>query len=52
MFLRCIPEAKVEPTRRSRRIPPTLLRTDVAYYFDDAPGRLQMGLGGGLSVVF
>ncbi len=29
-----------------------LLRTDVAYYFDDAPGRLQMGLGGGLSVVF
>lgn len=28
------------------------LRADVAYYFDDAPGRLQAGGGGGLQVVF
>ena len=25
---------------------------DVAYYFDDRPGRLQVGIGGGLQVVF
>ncbi|MFV8756770.1 hypothetical protein ACNOYE_40010 [Nannocystaceae bacterium ST9] len=29
-----------------------LLRTDVSYYFDGAPGRLQAGLGAGVSVVF
>ncbi len=29
-----------------------LVRTDVAYYFDGAAGRLQAGLGAGLSVVF
>ncbi|HLT35988.1 MAG TPA: hypothetical protein VK034_06875 [Enhygromyxa sp.] len=28
------------------------VRGDVAYYFDDAPGRLQAGGGGGLQVVF
>jgi hypothetical protein len=29
-----------------------LVRTDVAYYFDHAPARLQAGLGAGVSVVF
>jgi hypothetical protein len=29
-----------------------LLRTDVSYYFDAAPARLQAGLGAGVSVVF
>lgn len=28
------------------------VRGDVAYYFDDAPGRLQGGGGGGLQIVF
>lgn len=30
----------------------TYLRTDVAYYFDEGPGRLQVGLGVGVQVVF
>ncbi len=30
----------------------TVVRTDVAYYFDEGPGRLQVGLGVGVQVVF